>query len=58
MTNIETTSIAQAARTRNAWPLHVIDAANDAPAMEQSDAFVAALRSVLAKVSSTPMEMP
>lgn len=32
--------VAEAASTRHGWPLHVIEAANDAPPMEQPEAFV------------------
>jgi pimeloyl-ACP methyl ester carboxylesterase len=40
-------SVAQAASDRYGWPLHVIEDAGDDPAMEQADAFVAALRRAL-----------
>lgn len=39
--------IAQAASARYGWPLHVVEGANDAPAMEKPQAFVAALRAAL-----------
>ena len=37
--------IAETAAARRGWPLHVIEGARDDPAVEQPDAFVAALRS-------------
>ncbi len=40
--------VAEEAGTRYGWPLHVIDAAGDDPAMEQPVAFIAALRASLA----------
>ena len=40
-------SVAEAASARYGWPLHVIENANDAPAMEQPGAFLAALRAAL-----------
>lgn len=40
---------AERASHRYGWPLHVIDGARDDPAAEQPDAFVRALRSVLAR---------
>ncbi len=36
-------AVAEAASARYGWPLHVIEGANDAPAMERPDAFVRAL---------------
>jgi len=42
-------SVAQAASDRYGWPLHVIEDAGDDPAMEQPDAFVAALRRALGR---------
>lgn len=41
-------AIGQAAAMRHAWPLHVIDDAAHVPHMEQPDAFVASLQSILA----------
>jgi putative flavoprotein involved in K+ transport len=38
---------AEAASARHGWPLHVIEAANDAPSLEQPEAFVRVLRGVL-----------
>lgn len=40
-------SVGEAASERHGWPLHVIDDAADDPAIEQPDAFLAALRSAL-----------
>jgi len=40
--------IAEAASTRYGWPLHVIDDAGDDPPIEQPDAFLRALRGVVA----------
>jgi pimeloyl-ACP methyl ester carboxylesterase len=40
-------SVAEAARARFGWPLHVIADAGDDPAMEQPAAFMTALRTVL-----------
>lgn len=42
-------SIAEATSARHGFSLHVIDGANDAPAMEQPEAFVRALRAELAR---------
>lgn len=42
--------IAAAASARHGWPLHVIDDAGDDPAMEKPEAFIEALRAVLAPV--------
>jgi pimeloyl-ACP methyl ester carboxylesterase len=39
--------VAEAAAARRGWPLHVIEGARDDPAIEQPDAFLAALRAVL-----------
>lgn len=45
-------AIAQAASRRHGWPLQVIDHAADDPAIEQPEAFVRVLRSVLDDASS------
>jgi pimeloyl-ACP methyl ester carboxylesterase len=39
--------VARAASARHGWPLHVIEDAADDPAVEQPDAFLAALRAAL-----------
>jgi pimeloyl-ACP methyl ester carboxylesterase len=39
--------VAEAASARHGWPLHVIEQAGDDPAMEQPEAFLAALRPAL-----------
>lgn len=41
-------AVAEAASERHGWPLHVIDQARDDPALEQPDAFLAALRAAMA----------
>lgn len=43
--------VAEAASARYGWPLHVIDGARDDPAIEQPEAFLAALRTALSAVS-------
>jgi putative flavoprotein involved in K+ transport len=45
-------SVARAASARYGWPLHVIEEANDAPAMEQPRAFLQAVFSELALSAS------
>ena len=45
--------IAEDASARHGWPLHVIEDAGDDPAMEQPDAFLAALRAALEPVRSS-----
>lgn len=47
-------AIAEAASARYGWPLHVIDGANDAPAMEQPEAFVRVLFGALARPPERP----
>jgi pimeloyl-ACP methyl ester carboxylesterase len=44
--------VAEAAAARFGWPLHVVDGAGDDPALEQPEAFLAALRLALATVST------
>lgn len=44
-------SVASAASSKYGWPLHIIEAANDAPAMEQPEAF---LRVLLAELQRPP----
>jgi pimeloyl-ACP methyl ester carboxylesterase len=44
--------VAEAAAARFGWPLHVIDGAGDDPALEQPEAFLAALHLALATVST------
>jgi pimeloyl-ACP methyl ester carboxylesterase len=46
-------AVAEEASTRYAWPLHVIDDAGDDPALEQPEAFCAALRSALTTAMET-----
>lgn len=41
-------TVAEAASQRYGWPLHVIDQARDDPALEQPDAFLAAVRAAMA----------
>jgi pimeloyl-ACP methyl ester carboxylesterase/ubiquinone/menaquinone biosynthesis C-methylase UbiE len=47
-------SVAQTARTRYGWPLHVIDSAADDAPMEQPEAFLDALRAALEDPRSDP----
>lgn len=44
-------SVAETASARYGWPLHVVEAAGDDPALDQPDAFVDALRTVLGTVA-------
>ena len=46
--------VAEEASARHGWPLKVIDGARDDPAVEQPEAFLAALRGVLRRVSAAP----
>jgi pimeloyl-ACP methyl ester carboxylesterase/ubiquinone/menaquinone biosynthesis C-methylase UbiE len=48
--------VAEAAAQRFGWPLHVIDAAADDPAMDQPAAFVRVLRGVLADAARRPWD--
>ena len=49
-------SVAEAASSRLSWPLHVIDAAGDDPAMEQPAAFLSVLEEAILKMGSGPWD--
>jgi hypothetical protein len=46
-------NVAEAACARYGWPLHVIEDARDDPAIEQPEAFLEALRTVLESSPTT-----
>jgi pimeloyl-ACP methyl ester carboxylesterase len=50
--------VARAASARHGWPLHVIDACGDEPALERPDAFLAALGAVLDAAPATTASAP